>query len=51
MANIRALQSRFPMTRRIVTFNAVSNDPMVQVNERLGFRLTGTGTVWQKRLT
>ncbi|MGH9920859.1 MAG: GNAT family N-acetyltransferase, partial [Nitrososphaerales archaeon] len=50
VANVRALQARFRFTRRIVTTNATSNQPMIRVNEQLGFRLTGTGTVWQKRL-
>jgi GNAT superfamily N-acetyltransferase len=49
VANVRAVKERFPSVRRIVTINAVSNEPMIRVNERVGFRLTGAGTVWQKR--
>ncbi len=50
VANVRRLQEQSPMTRRVVTSNATSNGPMVRVNERLGFHLVGTGTVWQKRI-
>jgi len=50
VANVRALQAREPSTLRVVTTNATSNEPIVRVNDRLGFRLAGTGTVWQKRL-
>jgi GNAT superfamily N-acetyltransferase len=50
LSNLRALQAAFPQTRRVITTNATSNVPMVRVNEELGFRLTGTGTVWQKRV-
>ena len=50
VANLRVLQRRFPCTRRVVTTNAASNAPMIRVNDALGFRLTGTGWVWQKRL-
>jgi GNAT superfamily N-acetyltransferase len=50
VANLRRLVERFPATRRVVTTNAASNEPMIRVNERLGYRLTGTATVWQKRL-
>lgn len=50
LTNLRALQERSPATRRVITTNAASNGPMVRVNEQLGFRLTGSGAVWQKRL-
>lgn len=50
VANVRALQEHFPSTRRIITDNAVPNIPMIRVNEQLGFRQTGEGIVWQKRL-
>lgn len=50
VSNLRALQDAFPQTRRVITTNASSNGPMIRVNEELGFRLTGTGTVWQKRV-
>ena len=51
VANLRRLAEVFPATRRVVTTNATSNEPMIRINEQLGFRLTGTGTVWQRRLT
>jgi GNAT superfamily N-acetyltransferase len=50
VVNLRALQVRSPATRRVVTMNAASNAPMIRVNEQLGFRVTGTATVWKKRL-
>lgn len=51
VANLRSLQEAFPTARRVITTNATSNAPMIRVNERLGFRLEGSGSVWQKRLT
>lgn len=50
IANLRALAASSPATRRVLTWNASSNGPMVAVNEALGFRLVGTGTLWQKAL-
>jgi GNAT superfamily N-acetyltransferase len=50
LSNARALGEQFPSTRRIVTHNGVSNHPMRRINDLLGFRLTGTRTVWQKQL-
>lgn len=50
VANLRRLQAEFPTTRRVVTFNATTNGPMIRVNEQLGFKLSGTGKVWQKQL-
>lgn len=38
VANLRALQQRYPERTRISTWNEEANDPMVAINERLGFR-------------
>jgi GNAT superfamily N-acetyltransferase len=51
IANTRALAERSPATRRILTWNAVENDPMIRVNEAMGFELVGVATGWQKRLS
>jgi GNAT superfamily N-acetyltransferase len=50
IANLRALAERSPATGRVLTWNAVANEPMTRVNEVLGFELVGAGTVWQKQL-
>jgi RimJ/RimL family protein N-acetyltransferase len=39
-----------PQLRRIDTGNAVSNDRMVAVNERLGFRVVELQEIWQRPL-
>ncbi len=50
-ANLRALLAGFPAVRRVITYNAESNSPMLRVNLAMGFRQVGTDTEWQKRLT
>lgn len=49
-ANLRALRAGLPGVRRVVTWNAESNEPMLRVNRALGFRPTGLNTEWQKHL-
>jgi GNAT superfamily N-acetyltransferase len=49
-ANLRALRAGLPGVRRVVTWNAESNRPMLRVNRALGFRPTGLNTEWQKHL-
>lgn len=49
LANARALMDSSP-TKRVETSNAVSNKPMIRVNEAMGFVLIGLGQSWQKRL-
>lgn len=39
-----------PQLRRILTENAESNDPMIAVNERLGYRVAGRQLLHQRRL-
>ncbi|MFL6158161.1 MAG: GNAT family N-acetyltransferase, partial [Marmoricola sp.] len=39
-----------PQLRRLVTDNAESNDPMIAVNERLGYRVAGRRLALQRRL-
>ena len=38
VANLRALQARFPDRTEVVTSNAEVNQHMVDINDRLGFR-------------
>ena len=49
-ANLQALVAEMPLVRRIHTWNAVENEPMLQVNRSLGFAPVGLMTEWQKRL-
>ncbi|MGL5858938.1 MAG: GNAT family N-acetyltransferase [Angustibacter sp.] len=49
-ANLRALRASAPAVRRVVTWNAESNEPMLRVNRALGFRVVGVDTEWQKQL-
>lgn len=39
-----------PQLRRILTQNAESNEPMIAVNERLGYRIVGREMLHQRRL-
>lgn len=48
-ANLRALLAAFPQVRRVKTYNAVENSPMLRVNRAMGFRPVGVLTEWQKR--
>jgi GNAT superfamily N-acetyltransferase len=50
IANLDALTARAPAVRLIVTGNAVTNAPMIAVNDMLGFEVAGEGMFWQKRL-
>lgn len=49
-ANLQALVAKIPTVRRIHTWNAVENEPMLRVNRSLGFAPIGLMTEWQKRL-
>lgn len=49
-ANLQALVAEMPQVRRIHTWNAVENEPMLRVNQSLGFAPVGLMTEWQKRL-
>lgn len=49
-AVLRRLAAELPQARTIATCNAGSNQPMIAVNEALGFRPNGTLTSWQRVL-
>ncbi len=49
-AVLRELAATLPEVRRISTYNAESNRPMVAVNEALGFRRAGGLSTWSRRL-
>lgn len=48
--NLRELQTRRPEVARIHTWNAEENDPMLAINEALGFRGAGVCAQWEKPL-
>jgi GNAT superfamily N-acetyltransferase len=48
--NLHALIAERPGVRRIHTWNAAENEPMLRVNRALGFTPAGLGTEWQKTL-
>lgn len=50
LANIQRVAARFPETRTISTWNAAENEPMIAVNEALGFTVAATGFAWEKHL-
>jgi GNAT superfamily N-acetyltransferase len=47
---LRWLGDAEPQLRVLDTWNAASNDHMIAVNERLGYRVIGEGLEWQKHL-
>ncbi len=49
-AVLREVVETLPAVRRISTYNAESNRPMVAVNEALGFRRAGQLSTWTLRL-
>ncbi|MGY1724440.1 GNAT family N-acetyltransferase [Blastococcus sp. SYSU DS0533] len=49
-AVLRELAAGFPEVRRVSTYNAEDNTPMVAVNEELGFRPAGVLSSWSARL-
>ncbi|MCF6508288.1 GNAT family N-acetyltransferase [Blastococcus sp. MG754426] len=49
-AVLRELAAGFPEVRRVSTYNAEDNTPMVAVNEQLGFRPAGVLSSWSARL-
>jgi RimJ/RimL family protein N-acetyltransferase len=50
LANIEAVKLTHPGVRRINTWNAVENEPMIAVNEAMGFELTATSNYWLRRI-
>lgn len=51
VANLRQVSQMAPDVRRILTWNAASNGPMISVNEQMGFYLAGRASAWQKELS
>ena len=49
-ANLQALLAELPAVRRVHTWNANENEPMLRVNRALGFEPIGQMTEWQKSL-
>ncbi len=47
-ANLLALLEQLPAVRRVTTWNASSNEPMLRVNQAMGFHPVGASTEWQK---
>ena len=47
---VRWLREVEPQLRHVDTWNAASNTHMIEVNERLGYRLLGTAMSYQRRL-
>jgi GNAT superfamily N-acetyltransferase len=50
LANLDALAVHAPDVRLIVTGNAAVNEPMIAVNDMMGFEVAGKGNFWQKHL-
>jgi RimJ/RimL family protein N-acetyltransferase len=50
VAVLRELGATLPAVRRISTYNADTNRPMVAVNEALGFRRAGGLSTWSARI-
>jgi len=49
-ANLLLVATELPQVRRVRTWNAEDNAPMLAVNEVLGFRREGVERDWQRRL-
>jgi GNAT superfamily N-acetyltransferase len=50
VANLRLLKEISPQSRRLCTFNALSNDHMVAINDRLGFRAVERSAHWELKI-
>ncbi|MFF1877391.1 GNAT family N-acetyltransferase [Leifsonia sp. NPDC058230] len=50
LENLRRLAAHAPHIRRILTWNADENAPMLAVNDAFGFELRGLTGTWQKTL-
>ncbi|HWF17602.1 MAG TPA: GNAT family N-acetyltransferase [Acidimicrobiales bacterium] len=51
LANLGFLAERGPGVGVIVTGNAAVNEPMIAVNDMLGYEIASEGAFWQKHLT
>ena len=50
LANLEFLAASEPSIRQVVTGNASVNEPMIAVNDMLGFEVFSEGAFWQKHL-
>ncbi|SHN56345.1 hypothetical protein SAMN05660350_00673 [Geodermatophilus obscurus] len=50
VAVLREVAATLPAVRRISSYNADANRPMVAVNEALGFRRAGGLSTWLRRI-
>jgi GNAT superfamily N-acetyltransferase len=50
LANCFAVHERHPAVRRVNTWNAEENGPMIAVNEDLGFRVEARSTTWHRAI-
>lgn len=50
LANLAQYRARYPMARRVVTYNAEENAHMLAINEALGFRAAGYEGEWYRRM-
>jgi hypothetical protein len=48
VANLEHVMRISPATRRVTTFNAEENRPMLSVNEAVGFVAIGYEAAWKK---
>jgi RimJ/RimL family protein N-acetyltransferase len=51
LANLFAVQDEHPAVRRINTWNAEENGPMIAVNKDLGFWVAAHSTDWHRRIS
>lgn len=49
VANLRELQRRHPDRTSVRTWNSAANDPMIRVNDGMGFRPVESMVMWQRR--
>ena len=50
VANLAALEQRFPAARTVSTWNAAENAPMIAVNDEMGFEVASHSNYWLKKL-